>query len=254
MADQWYCSIRGDQSGPMSSTTLKRLADSGDLSRSDLIWKTGLPDWVAASTVKGLFPVPSSPPPPPRVFEAIADLRATVESLAAPSPLTFENLAPKIAIAFPQAGSGLHVQRIGVGLAAAAGVLATFLPWVTAPIVGTVRGTSGPDGWITLAMFVPALVLSFLGSRESPLGQWQQYVAAVPAGLAAVIGGYKVYDLTSRMSAAMKEVDDNPLAQVVAIAAANTVRIGTGIYLLILAGAAVVAAVFALRRFGTASR
>ncbi len=76
----------------------------------------------------------------------------------------------------------------------------------------------------------------------------------LPAGLAAVIGVYKVYDLTSRMSEAMKEVDDNPLAQVVAIAAANTVRIGTGIYLLILAGAAVVAAVFALRRFGTASR
>ena len=42
----------------------------------------------------------------------------------------------------------MHKQRMALMLAAAAGIVATFLPWAT--VMGmTINGTVG-DGWITL--------------------------------------------------------------------------------------------------------
>ena len=50
----------------MSDSDLKRLANTGVLNPTDLVWKDGLGDWVPASKVKGLFPdAPASPPPLP---------------------------------------------------------------------------------------------------------------------------------------------------------------------------------------------
>ena len=55
MAEAWFYH-RGDQRlGPVSSQELKRLADTGELHPTDLIWKEGMPRPVAASKAKGLF-------------------------------------------------------------------------------------------------------------------------------------------------------------------------------------------------------
>lgn len=70
MADQWHFSINGKQAGPISSSELKQLASSGRLSRNDLVWKDGLPNWVAAEKLKGLFPALENsfqPTLPPRI-------------------------------------------------------------------------------------------------------------------------------------------------------------------------------------------
>ena len=64
MADQWHYSVAGEKKGPISSSELKQLASAGKLSRSDLIWKEGMANWVPAGKVKGLLPVQETSTPP----------------------------------------------------------------------------------------------------------------------------------------------------------------------------------------------
>jgi hypothetical protein len=66
MSDDYYYSQAGQRCGPVPGEQLKQLAASGQLQPSDLIWKEGMPGWVAAAKVKGLFP---APPEPNRVAE-----------------------------------------------------------------------------------------------------------------------------------------------------------------------------------------
>jgi uncharacterized RDD family membrane protein YckC len=77
MAEEWYVGSNGQQSGPFTLQQLRQMAASGQLSKTDLIWKQGLASWVACSSVKGLFPAvadfsptllrpaprPTAPPP-----------------------------------------------------------------------------------------------------------------------------------------------------------------------------------------------
>lgn len=60
---QWYYSRDGARIGPLSAIELKRAADNGHITRADWVWKEGLPKWVPAARVKGLFP--DAPPPVP---------------------------------------------------------------------------------------------------------------------------------------------------------------------------------------------
>ena len=46
----------------------------------------------------------------------------------------------------------MHRQRLVIAVVAVIGMLATFMPWVSVPIAGTINGTKS-DGWITLALF-----------------------------------------------------------------------------------------------------
>lgn len=79
MADDWYYSDAGNKTGPVSPNELKRLADSGALTPTDLVWREGMAQWVPARAVKGLFAAaasaapaappsaaPTSAPPPSR--------------------------------------------------------------------------------------------------------------------------------------------------------------------------------------------
>jgi tetratricopeptide (TPR) repeat protein len=63
--------------GPVSSSELKGMAASGQLRPDDLVWADGMPDWMPASKLKGLFsevprgivPAPRPVPPIPPVSE-----------------------------------------------------------------------------------------------------------------------------------------------------------------------------------------
>jgi hypothetical protein len=61
MADVWYYAQKGQQAGPVSSSQLQELAHSGKLLATDLVWKEGLPQWIQATSIKGLFPQPEAP-------------------------------------------------------------------------------------------------------------------------------------------------------------------------------------------------
>ena len=60
MASGWYYSKRGasagQQVGPLTWEQLYSLARSGSLAGDDLVWNPGLPEWLPAAQIAGLFP------------------------------------------------------------------------------------------------------------------------------------------------------------------------------------------------------
>lgn len=60
----FYAQIGGKTYGPFEADKLKRLAAGGKISRDDKVSKDGQTGWVAAGTVKGLFPAAQPSPSP----------------------------------------------------------------------------------------------------------------------------------------------------------------------------------------------
>lgn len=61
MTADWHYMSDDSRIGPISAKQLKQLADDGQLSRGQLVWKEGMQEWIPASRVKGLF-LPLSAP------------------------------------------------------------------------------------------------------------------------------------------------------------------------------------------------
>lgn len=251
MADEWHYSIQGNRSGPVGGAELKRLADSGQLSPADLVWKEGLQNWVAASNVKGLFTNRPAAPPPLPPDDATAppgdDLKPKVQAAARATADAAKAAIKTLAESKPVAG--FHIQRAALGASAILGALTTFMPWLTAPVVGTVYGTAG-DGWITLPLFVPAMVFAWLGDRLRPISGWQRFAAAIPPTLAAAIGVWKIVHFNIRLSHMELEMAGNPFGAAMAKMASVSMQTRFGLYLLVLAGISCAAAVFLLKDKG----
>jgi hypothetical protein len=62
MADQWYYADNGQQVGPVPFARLRTLAEEGVLRPGDLVWTDTMSAWAPASTVRGLFAAPTTPP------------------------------------------------------------------------------------------------------------------------------------------------------------------------------------------------
>jgi hypothetical protein len=70
---QWFVARDGQRKGPLSSKDLKTAADAGHLDPTDWVWKEGMPKWVPASNVRGLFTDPPPPlMPPAPAFEPVS--------------------------------------------------------------------------------------------------------------------------------------------------------------------------------------
>jgi hypothetical protein len=63
MADEWYFQEGEQRTGPISATALRQLAASGGIGPETLIWTSGLPNWIPAKSVKGLFGVSTNAAP-----------------------------------------------------------------------------------------------------------------------------------------------------------------------------------------------
>ena len=50
--EQWYAHIDGQNVGPVDEENLRMLAASGRLLADSLIWKNGMPEWLAAEVVR----------------------------------------------------------------------------------------------------------------------------------------------------------------------------------------------------------
>lgn len=55
MADNWYVGRNGQRTGPFSADQIRQMVASGQLGPADLLWKEGMANWAAASSVPGLF-------------------------------------------------------------------------------------------------------------------------------------------------------------------------------------------------------
>jgi hypothetical protein len=65
MASDYYFTRDGKQYGPVSASQLRTLAETGRLQPTDKVRKEGMANWVAASSVKGLFTTPGPVSVPP---------------------------------------------------------------------------------------------------------------------------------------------------------------------------------------------
>ena len=64
---QWYFAQNGQQQGPVLESALRQMLATGQLSAGDVVWRQGLPQWVAAGSVPELMPAPAGPGVPPPV-------------------------------------------------------------------------------------------------------------------------------------------------------------------------------------------
>jgi hypothetical protein len=71
---EWSYSTGGHNRGPVSETQLRALVEAGMLRPTDLVWREGMPEWIEARLLPGLFPhlPPAAPPPRPPAAPASA--------------------------------------------------------------------------------------------------------------------------------------------------------------------------------------
>lgn len=83
MAGLWYYAHDDNRLGPFSGRQLKDLADSGQLLPTDMVWKAGIEQGVAASRVRNLYL--AAPDKVPGNTVAIPEVAAPLEAAPAPA-------------------------------------------------------------------------------------------------------------------------------------------------------------------------
>lgn len=121
--------------------------------------------------------------------------------------------------------STVSPQRWALIIAAAAGMLGTFLPWLNVPIRGAITGTEG-DGWITLGFFAFSLLITLTGAP----GIGRRICIGLAGAIASAIGVHDAANVFARKAEMASE--GGRLGEAIA----NSVSIGAGLYLVIIAG------------------
>jgi hypothetical protein len=117
----------------------------------------------------------------------------------------------------------VHAQRVALAIAAAVGMICTFLPWVNVPLIGAIYGTRG-DGWITLALCAGALACALTGDRRAGLSLGPHITSALIGVVTCLVALWKILEFNEAIP------DDE-------FGAAFSV--GAGLYLLVAAGGAI---------------
>lgn len=121
MPDRWFYLRNKQRHGPVTSAKLKQMAKEGWLVEDDLVWCEELPDWVPASTIRGLFSTPLSK----RLPEVITGVQSK-PPVAPPTP------SEKAATPAPRRFDlgelhARHLLAIGGGVVAALGMTLTAI-------------------------------------------------------------------------------------------------------------------------------
>ena len=98
-AEEWWAvggSLGWDQRGPLGWSELQQLAKTGQLEASSWVFRTGMADWVAASTVDGLMPPKPKPAAPPPLLSESSS--AVVAAVAAATPPPAEAVLASAAV------------------------------------------------------------------------------------------------------------------------------------------------------------
>lgn len=88
--DEWYVAQGTGSMGLFSTEDLRRMAGSGELKPDDMLWKTGMQQWVPARSAKNLFPAQIRPPPLPSEQAVPPPLPPSI-----PPPLPSPSRAPR---------------------------------------------------------------------------------------------------------------------------------------------------------------
>lgn len=120
-------------------------------------------------------------------------------------------------------------QRLAVVILSSIGMLTTFMPWVSMPIVGSVSGSKG-DGWFSFSFFLIALIIGLMGSGKKILSKEQILGISLFGVLAAILGIWKIIDFNTIMSTI--DTEDNIFTKAFSMG----ISIEFGLYLLVLTG------------------
>lgn len=129
----------------------------------------------------------------------------------------------------------MHKQRLFIAIAGAVGVIAAFLPWISAtmPFFGTVSvsGISGMvgDGWITLGLSGAAAGLAI--AKGDKTQELDAQMKKIIGGLGAGIAGYLLFFMFIRAQGGLSVM-------------------GMGVWLTLLAGLVVMAIPFVIKGDG----
>jgi hypothetical protein len=121
----------------------------------------------------------------------------------------------------------MNKQRLAIVIAAGIGMLATFMPWVKAPFVGSINGTAA-DGWTTFFLFGVAVVIALLNDRTTRITGNTFYAAIAGPGAATLFALWKIMQFSGK-----KQSND-----IFCEMMGSTVTIEFGLYLIVLAGVA----------------
>jgi len=80
-------------------------------------------------------------------------------------------------------------------VAASLGAFSSFLPWVSGIV--TAIGVQGPDGWLSMGLFAPAIVLAVKAPRHLPMVGGERLAAVICAGLAGLVAFWKITSLNN---------------------------------------------------------
>ena len=97
---QWYYARNDQQYGPVSAADLKQLAEAGQLSPNDLLWREGMDAWTTAVNLRGLFLEDGANPtsrPAPNLVAAVDRLEAHATNI--PRPVRLDRLRRQLRIA-----------------------------------------------------------------------------------------------------------------------------------------------------------
>lgn len=95
----WWYANGTQQHGPISAHELKRIAAEGGLQPDALVWREGMAEWIAASSVRGLMPETPPPAPAPDFTEVSpAPAPGAPPAWAAASAHPVDNEAPWFAV------------------------------------------------------------------------------------------------------------------------------------------------------------
>jgi hypothetical protein len=169
-----------------------------------------------------------------------AESELVLEEAGAP---VFEKTAsPLVAKVTAESKSSFHKQRIAILACAGVGMLASFLPWVQTSM-GSGSGVDGWKGWLSLCLFVPAIVLGLRGNHSTPVLGNFRFGAVIPAALATVMGLHILIGLNVRNDPSQEQ---NAIAKAMKIS--FDIHAGIGLYLLILAGITMIVSAWLLAK------
>ena len=130
----------------------------------------------------------------------------------------------------------MHKQRLGMLIAAGIGILGVFLPWFSVSFAGSVSGiTVGDTGWLILIFFAAALAMTLIGKKQSILKGAAFWIAIVLSALSSLIAILNILDYKSEVSKSGGGLG-------------SMISLGIGIYIVVLAGIAVILLGFILKK------
>ncbi len=76
--NSWYYARGGQAVGPVSVDTLRQLVAAGQLLPGDLVWREGMSEWTAISSIPGLLHAQGPAAPQPVAYYTPAQYRGRV--------------------------------------------------------------------------------------------------------------------------------------------------------------------------------